>query len=98
MNREDCVVDVTDDVTGDHGREEPMEALDALREYGESPVAYGLMAPVIDGLRCFAAARSSSSTLVEPFHFGRPFSVGSVAGPLESIWAAVSGVILCDCL
>lgn len=96
MNKDDWVVEVTEDVTGDHGREEPTEALETLREYGESPLPYGLGT---DGRRTFIVpARSSSCTLVEPFHLGRPFSVGSVSGPRERMRAADSGVILCVCL
>lgn len=104
---EDCVVDAPDDVTGDHGLEDAIDVLERLLLYGDSPLVEaliaplndGVMVPLIDGRRCFIVPPRSStpSTLVELFHFGRPFRVGSVSGALL-IKAAASGLMLCEYL
>jgi hypothetical protein len=105
--REDCVVDATDDVTGDHGLEDAIDALERLLLYGDSPLVEadiaplkeGVIVPLTNGPRCLIVPPRSStpSTLVELFHFGRPFTVGSVSG-LLCIKEADSGVMLCECL
>lgn len=100
-----CVVE-TEDVTGDHGREEAIELRDALRLYSggtggmSSDRRYVL--DDMDGRRgddFTVPERSSPSTLVELFHAGLFFSV-AFNSILSSRFADgdESGVKLCVCL
>jgi hypothetical protein len=86
LNKDDSVVEAPDEFTGDHGREDAIDVLDILLLYGDPPLVdvvmvplfEEVMAPLMDGRRCFVVPEVSiGSTLVEPFHLGRPLSVGS---------------------
>lgn len=104
---EDCAVD-TEDVTGDHGRDDAIELRETLRLYvGYSGGTGGISsecryAPVREGRRgedLRVADRSSDSTLVELFQAGLLLSVEFTSS--RSSFCADgddSGVRLCECL
>jgi hypothetical protein len=63
----------TEDVIGDHGRDDAMELRETLRTYGEEPEGVACMGPGVtpserDGPTMEGRRRRSSSTLVEEFH------------------------------
>lgn len=90
----DCDVDM-DEVMGDHGLDDAIEALDKLLRYGVPCIVISALCPEADGGRLggvalMVRALSSGSTFVELFHagFGGPLlfptefvsSLGSVLG------------------
>ncbi len=88
---EDCAVE-TEEVTGDHGREDAMELRDRLRLYkggtGGISSEEECAKPATDGLRddfLIVPVRSSVWTFVELFHaLSRDFSVGFESYLLEA--------------